>query len=53
MTRVKVDTATDVERDRWQRRMARLRSNAGGFHKDRRRTPRAEVKRRLREGRHD
>ena len=47
------DMNVDVERQRRQRRMARLRSNAGGFHRQKRRETRAEVKRRLKERRDD
>ena len=46
-------STTDVERRRRQRRMARLRSNAGGFHRNKRRELRAEVKRKLKENRGD
>lgn len=42
----------DVERERRQRRMARIRSNAGGTHKDKRRESRAEIKIALKREKH-
>lgn len=46
------NTERDVERERRQARMARIRSGAGGFHKQTRRESRTEVKIQLKREKH-